>query len=80
VVEVVQKLGGVLTQEDMANHQNTFQDPISVEFQGYRLWETQPNSQGIVALMTLSILKNFDLSIYEHNSCDYLHLLIEATK
>lgn len=34
VVEVVQKMGGVLTKEDMANHQNTFQDPISVEFQG----------------------------------------------
>ncbi|MEL6805450.1 MAG: gamma-glutamyltransferase [Bacteroidota bacterium] len=45
---------------------------------GYKLWETQPNSQGIVALLALSILKNFDLTQYEHNSEEYLHLLIEA--
>src|SRR5581483_6792373 len=35
---------------------------------------------GIVALETLNLLENFDLRALEHNSAEYLHLLIEALK
>src|SRR5581483_7626896 len=35
---------------------------------------------GIVALETLNLLENFDLRALEHNSAEYLHLLIEAMK
>ncbi|AVD54508.1 hypothetical protein CKF96_03010 (plasmid) [Priestia filamentosa] len=39
-----------------------------------------PNTQGITVLEMLNMLENFDLSNFEHNSVDYLHLLIEVKK
>ena len=51
-----------MTSDDMSNHVTTFEDPISVEYNGVRLWECPPSGQGIVALMALSILKHFDLT------------------
>jgi len=80
IVEAVTKAGGVLSLEDLASHKTTFEDAISIEYKGYRLWETQPNSQGIVALIMLNILKNFNLKDLDHNSSAYLHILIEATR
>ena len=47
--------------EDLKSHTSTRVDPISVEYKGVRLWEIPPNGQGIVALMTLNILKGFDM-------------------
>ena len=53
--------GGVMTTEDLAKHCSTFEEAISVEYKGVRLWEIPPNTQGIVALMALSMLKNIDV-------------------
>ena len=50
-----------MTPADLAAHQTTFDQPISVEYKGVRLWEMPPNGQGIVALMILNLLETFDL-------------------
>ena len=60
-MDVVQKFGGVMTTEDLAHHVTTYEEPISVEYKGVRLREIPPNGQGIVALMALNILEEFDL-------------------
>ena len=54
--------------------------PISVPFNGYRVWELPPNNQGIAALEMLRILEPYDLKAMGHNSAPYLHHLIEAKK
>lgn len=61
IVDSVQAAGGVMTLDDMTSHTSTYEEPISVEYRGVRLWETQPSSHGIVALMTLEILKHFNM-------------------
>lgn len=61
VVEAVTQHGGVMTLADLAQHRSTLEEAISTDFQGVRLWEVGPNTQGIVALMTLNILKHFNL-------------------
>ncbi len=58
----------------------TWVTPISVPFQGYRVWELPPNNQGIAALEMLRILEPYDLKAMGHNSAPYLHHLIEAKK
>ncbi|XP_065066294.1 glutathione hydrolase-like YwrD proenzyme [Rhopilema esculentum] len=78
IVDIVQENGGLLTLEDLNSHFNTFEDPISTTYRGIEVWEIPPNGQGIVALMALNILEGFDLGGMEHNSAEYLHLLIEA--
>ena len=76
----VQKQGGFLTPEDFAAHKADWVQPVSVPYQGYRLWELPPNSQGIAALEMLRILETYDLKRMGHNSAAYLHHLIEAKK
>ncbi|KAH8147969.1 uncharacterized protein LAJ45_08070 [Morchella importuna] len=91
VVGEVQALGGVLEMEDMAGmgeRGSEDVDPVFVEYAGYKLWECAPNGQGLVALMTLGILKALQErgvvgkiggeGGMQHNSPDYLHVLIEC--
>jgi gamma-glutamyltranspeptidase/glutathione hydrolase len=72
--------GGLITRADLANHTSTWDEPISTTYHDVTLYECPPNGQGIVALETLNLLENFDLRALEHNSAEYLHLLIEAMK
>src|SRR5690606_14830665 len=47
---------------------------------GYTLHEIPPNGHGIVALIALGILENFDLRSHPVDGPDSLHLQIEAMK
>ncbi len=76
----IQELGGFLTTEDFANYEAKWIEPVSVQYQNYRVWELPPNGQGIAALEMLKLLEPYDLNAMGHNSVDYLHLLIEAKK
>ena len=86
IVKEVQSRGGLITLEDLANHTSTFVDPISYEFLGKKLWEIPPNGSGIIALLSLGLIKtlaekgNINLSELKHNSVEYLHLVIETLK
>jgi len=44
------------------------------------VYQSAPNSQGIVMLMALNILEGFDLQAMGHNSADYVHVVTEALK
>ncbi|MCZ7563197.1 MAG: gamma-glutamyltransferase family protein [Burkholderiales bacterium] len=72
--------GGALTRADLAQHAADWVTPLTVDYRGYTLHEIPPNGQGIVALMALGILANFDLAAHPVDSPDSLHLQIEATK
>lgn len=86
IVKEVQSRGGLITLDDLANHTSTFVEPISYEFLGKKLWEIPPNGSGIIALLTLGLIKALDakgdikLSELKHNSVEYLHLIIETLK
>ncbi len=71
---------GFLRAEDLASHHAEWVRPISVEYRGYRLHEIPPNGQGLVALIALGILHNFELSGMEPDSPESLHLQIESMK
>lgn len=75
-----------LSLADFAEHESTFVEPIKYDFFDYTIWEIPPNGQGIVALIALGVIQELhksgkiDLFKLEHNSSEYLHLLIEALK
>jgi gamma-glutamyltranspeptidase/glutathione hydrolase len=54
--------------------------PLEIDYRGYTLHEIPPNGQGIVALIALGILDNFDLGSHPVDGADSLHLQIEAVK
>nr|XP_039269771.1 glutathione hydrolase-like YwrD proenzyme isoform X2 [Styela clava] len=80
IVAAVKKFDGVMEKEDLLANESSFESPLSIAYKDITLWETAPNSQGIVALITLNILKNFDLKQHKPDSPEYLHILIEALK
>lgn len=80
VSDYMEENGGLLSYKDFANHSSTWVDPIFTDYKGHRVYEIPPNSQGITTLEMLNILENFNLYSLEHNSADYLHLLIEAKR
>ena len=78
IVDTVQKYGGVLSLEDMANYKPEWMTPVSTEYRGYTVYTSAPPSSGLQVLETLNILEGFDLGAMEHNSPEYLHLVMEA--
>lgn len=74
------ELDGFITLDDLRQNAPSWVTPISVPFQGYRVWELPPNNQGVAALEMLRILEPYDLRAMGHNSAAYLHHLIEAKK
>lgn len=86
IVDEIQSRGGLLTKDDLRKHSSTFVDPIYLDFLGARIWEIPPNSQGLVVLLALGIIrelhnsKTINLLGMKQNSVEYLHLLIESLK
>ncbi|OQS07899.1 gamma-glutamyltranspeptidase [Thraustotheca clavata] len=83
IVDAVKAQGGVLSLEDLKEHQSTFVTPIKANFRGVDVYEIPPNGQGIAALLALNFLEhlpNADQVLKSHNSVEYLHTLIEALR
>ena len=72
--------GGAMTAEDFAAHELDWCGTLSLAYRGLTVHEIPPNGQGIVCLMALGILSNFDLPVHAVDSADSLHLQIEALK
>ena len=72
------KHGGFITRDDLAAYQLEWVMPVSVNYHGYDVWEIPPNSQGIVALIALNILKDFKFTA--RDDADTLHKQFEAMK
>lgn len=80
IVAVLNEAGGCMQMDDLASHTSTWEEPISVDYRGYRVYECPPNGQGITALIALNILEGFDLASLESLSVEKMHLMIEAMR
>ncbi|MGH3597307.1 MAG: gamma-glutamyltransferase family protein, partial [Mycobacterium sp.] len=72
--------GGVMRASDLAAHRADWVDTIDADYRGYTIHEIPPNGQGIVALIALGILRQFDMASLPADSADSVHLQIEAIK
>jgi gamma-glutamyltranspeptidase / glutathione hydrolase len=80
IVATIKKAGGCMTEEDLAAHRSTWDTPVSITYQGFRVYECPPNGQGITALIALNILEELDLKGLDPISPERLHLEIEALR
>ncbi|KAJ1770956.1 hypothetical protein IW140_004131 [Coemansia sp. RSA 1813] len=87
IVDSVRQRGGLLTHSDLRSHRSTFEEPVSIEYQGYCLHECAPNGSGLAALIALGIVDELEkqqeagsVADMGHNSAAYLHLVIEALR
>jgi gamma-glutamyltranspeptidase/glutathione hydrolase len=71
---------GLLTGDDMATFEATFEAPVTLERRGLTVCKAGPWSQGPVMLQTLRLLEGFDLEAMGHLSGAYVHTVTECMK
>ncbi|HUY99790.1 MAG TPA: gamma-glutamyltransferase [Thermomicrobiaceae bacterium] len=72
--------GGLFGEGDFSGHETELMDPLSIDYRGYTVHEQPPVSQGVIVLLALRILEQFDLTSFGPASADTIHLQIEALK
>ncbi len=80
IVDCAQRVGGILTLEDLATYHAKYDQPITSEFAGYVICGHSTWSQSAVLMQTLNILEKFDLVSMGYNSPRYIHTIVEAFK
>lgn len=76
----VQAAGGYITTEDLRSHSADVLEPLSIDYRGYTVYETPPNSQGLILLEELNIIEGYDVAGWGHLSADAVHHMVEAKK
>jgi gamma-glutamyltranspeptidase/glutathione hydrolase len=81
IVAEVQKRGGVITLEDLANYDLQIRKPVVGTYRDYTILSVPPASSGGTHIIELlNIMENFDLAALEDNTPETLHLWSEAMK
>ena len=80
IAAFVQERGGWLTTEDLAEHESTWEEPISTDYRGVDVWQCPPNNQGVNVLLGLNIAEGFDIGAMGAQSADRHHHLIESVR
>ena len=73
--------GGLLTYSDFANFEGAeITEPITTDYRGYDVYQSPPNSQGIVMLQALGMLRHFDFGGLGPHEAETVHRQAEALK
>jgi gamma-glutamyltranspeptidase/glutathione hydrolase len=83
ILETIERRGGVMTPQDLAEYSSEWVDPISTIYRDWTVYELPPNGQGLAALEMLNIMETFPLGQqkdYGYGSTKALHAMIEAKK
>lgn len=80
IIENSRQVGGIISMEDLAGYEPKYAEPIKSSFMGHEVHSHSTWTQGIMTLQILNILENFDLRAMGHNSLEYIHTFLEATK
>ena len=81
IVGEVEKRGGILTAEDLAQYKVVTREPVAGTYRGLEVHSyPPPSSGGAVLLQVLNILEGFDLAAKGAGSSASLHIIGEAMK
>jgi len=81
MVDEVQKRGGILTLEDLANYEIKVRKAVEGEYRGYKVYSVPPASSGGTHLIEiLNILENFDVVKLGFQTAQASHLWSEILK
>lgn len=78
IINFSRESGGFFIEEDFTSHSPEWVEPINIDYRDYQIWELPPNGQGLIALLALNILKEFDFKAKDTD--DTYHKQIEALK
>ncbi len=72
--------GGLFRYEDFAGYSVRLEEPVCLDYRGYRVCKNPSATQGPAELFTLSLLEGYNLKKLGHNSPEYIHTSVEAVK
>jgi gamma-glutamyltranspeptidase/glutathione hydrolase len=79
IVNYFQNNGGILSLEDLKQYKLRMIEPVCGSYRYYEICSMAPPSSGGIALIQiLNILENIELGKLDHNSIEYLKILISA--
>ncbi len=79
IANFFQNNGGILSFQDLNQYNLRILKPVCGSYRVYEICSMAPPSSGGIALIQiLNILENVDLSSFDHNSEEYLKILISA--
>ncbi|MBE1282079.1 MAG: gamma-glutamyltransferase family protein [Rhodobacteraceae bacterium] len=71
---------GVLTGQDMANWQASYESPLSTRYGGWDVWKCGVWSQGPTLLQALNILDGLPVTDMDLQGADFVHAVTEVMK
>lgn len=79
IVDTVGGPDGWMTEEDLAKHTSSWEQPLAARYRDATIWELPPNSQGITALLGLGMMDRQPPGASWDDPA-WLHVQIEAKK
>ena len=81
IVEQTQKLGGIITKEDLEAYKVKWREPITFIYKDHTIISMPPPSSGGLCLaQILKSIAPFNIGQYKHNSKEYIQLIVEAER
>ena len=81
LITCIQKLGGIITKDDLAAYQAQWRKPITFRYKENRIISMPPPSSGGICLaQILKSIEPFNIGQYPQNSVQYIQLLVEAER
>lgn len=71
---------GVLTGQDLASWEATYEDPLSVDYHGWTVWKCGIWSQGPTLLQSLRTLEGSGIASMDPSGPEFVHRVIETMK
>ncbi|MDG1830713.1 MAG: gamma-glutamyltransferase [Flavobacteriaceae bacterium] len=81
IIEYVNQRNGILKEEDFQNYKAVWRKPVSFKYKDLNIISMgPPSSGGIVLGQIFKMIEPFDVSKFNHNSTEYIQLLVEAER
>lgn len=81
LVAEMQRLGGMISHEDLQAYDVQWREPISGSYRGYDIWSMPPpSSGGALVVQMLNMLEPHDLGSLGWGTADTIHLMVEAQR
>ncbi|GGB31584.1 gamma-glutamyltransferase [Tistrella bauzanensis] len=80
MVETLRGLGGCHSLDDFAGHAGHYTDPAAGQYRGRHIFETPPNSQGLIALAILAMIEGVDVAALDPDGPAFHDLIARASE
>lgn len=80
IAQFLREQDGLLSEEDFAAYHSRWEDPLSIRYRDWSVYNTPPPTQGLTSLQILKILEQHPIREWGEDSSLYYHVMVEATK